>query len=245
VIDCAYVQRKNDDWLNENAYNIVYGLRLLGIEVRPFDFKELEDLPLTKGTMVHGGIYTVRRALEKLGCAPPDVCGGLPPTELMPFYGRKVWASTMLEIRRRLETDDPVFVKPLRSQKAFNGHVTSGELRDLIQTAGFDDDFEVLCSEPVQFVTEYRAFVNKQHVIGLKHYKGDFKRFIDFDVVNAARCAWAGPISYSLDFGLDVYGRTLLVEINDGFSLGSYGLPSVQYANFVIDRWEEMTASLP
>ena len=78
-----------------------------------------------------------------------------------------------------------MFVKPLRSQKAFNGHVTSGELRDLIQTAAFEDDFEVLCSEPVQFVTKYRSFVNKGELIGMKHYKGDYGRFVDFDVVKA------------------------------------------------------------
>ena len=255
MIDCAYIQRKHGDWLNENAYSLAYGLRLLGVEVRPFDFADLEKLPLTRSTLVHGGIYTVKRALEIVGRTPPGVCGGLPPSELLPFYRRRVWATNMGEIRKRLDTDDPVFVKPLHSQKAFNGHVTSGRIHDLLQTVGFEDEFEVLCSEPVQFVSEYRCFVHKGDLIGMKHYKGDFTRIVDANVVKQAIKAWKGPVSYSLDFGLmmtdevtqgqDEYGywlQTALVETNDGFALGAYGLPSAQYANFVIDRWEEMTA---
>jgi hypothetical protein len=30
------------------------------------------------------------------------------------------------------------------------------------------------------------------------------------------------PIFYSLDFGIDDKGRTLLIEINDGYALGNY-----------------------
>lgn len=241
-IDCAYIQRKNGDWLNENAYSLAHGMRLLGVEVRGFEFAELESLPLTRDTLVHGGIYTVKRALQRLGVAEPTECGGMPPTTLLPFYRRKVWPSTMLEIRRMLDANEQVFVKPLHSQKAFNGHVTSGELRDLIQTAGFEDDFEVLCSEPVQFVTEYRGFVHKDELIGLRHYKGDFTRMVDASVARSVIKAWKGPVSYSIDLGLDVHGGTSVVELNDFFALGAYGLPSVQYANAVTDRWLEMTA---
>jgi len=242
MIDLAYVQRKDDDWLNESSFALVQGLRLFGTEVRGFVPEQLPDLELTPAILVHGGIGCVRRALERLGAGQPDAFGGMPPVELLPFYGRRVWATTMREVRRRLDSDDHVFVKPLRAQKAFTGHVTSGKCADLIVTASLDDEFEVLCSEPVCFVSEYRCFVHQGAPVGLRHYAGDCLVFPDSEVVAAAVRAWRGPEGYALDFGVTDDGRTLLVEGNDGFALGCYGLHSCLYARLVSDRWEQLVA---
>lgn len=241
MIEKAFVQRKNGDWLNENAYALARGLYMKGIEVVPFDFVDLERLSLTRDTLVHGGIYTVKRALQIIGVDEPKACDGMPPAELMPFYGRRVWASNMASVRSRLDNDEKIFVKPLHSQKAFTGHVIGSDLTSLLMISGFEDDFEVMCSEVVEFETEYRGFVNRGELVGLRHYKGDFGKIVDVDVVRSAVKAWAGPVSYSIDFGLRSNGTTSLVEVNDGFALGCYGLPSITYANFVQDRWEEMT----
>lgn len=239
MIDLAYVERSNGDWLNENMYSLAKGLRLLGVEVRGFDFSEFDCLDITRNTLVGGSVNTVRLALKRLGVPSPNECNGMPPQALLQFYGRKLWMSTIGDIRSCAK-GDVVFIKPLREHKAFDGHLVSGHFRDLIQTASFDDDFEILCSEPVNFVSEYRGFVNNCQLIGLRHYKGDFMRVVDYDIVHQSATAWHGPMSYSIDFGLTNDNRTLVVEINDGFALGSYGLPSIQYARFVVDRWEQM-----
>jgi hypothetical protein len=47
------------------------------------------------------------------------------------------------------------------------------------------------------------------------------------------------PAGYAMDFGLTEDGRTLLVEINDGFALGSYGLDPIQYAKLLSACWAE------
>jgi len=43
-----------------------------------------------------------------------------------------------------------------------------------------------------------------------------------------------------MDFGLTEDGRTLLVEINDGFALGSYGLDPIQYAKLLSACWADI-----
>ena len=48
------------------------------------------------------------------------------------------------------------------------------------------------------------------------------------------------PAACSLDFGVTDDGRTLLIEMNDGFAIGCYGLPDEQYAKFLTARWTEM-----
>ena len=41
--------------------------------------------------------------------------------------------------------------------------------------------------------------------------------------------------------GLTEDGRTLFVEINDGFARGSYGLDPIQYAKLLSAHWPEIT----
>jgi len=60
-------------------------------------------------------------------------------------------------------------------------------------------------------------------------------------IVNAAVNDYIDiPAACSLDFGITDYGRTLLVEINDGFSIGAYGLDEELYAKFLMARWAEI-----
>lgn len=38
-------------------------------------------------------------------------------------------------------------------------------------------------------------------------------------------------------------GRTLLIEVNDGYSLGCYGLFYIDYAKLLAARWAELTGT--
>jgi hypothetical protein len=51
------------------------------------------------------------------------------------------------------------------------------------------------------------------------------------------------PAAFSLDIGLTAAGQTVVVEVNDGHSLGAYGLMPLAYAKFLSARWAEMTGS--
>jgi hypothetical protein len=48
------------------------------------------------------------------------------------------------------------------------------------------------------------------------------------------------PVFYSLDVGTDSLGRTLIVELNDGYALGNYGLSPLKYTEMTIERWREI-----
>lgn len=242
-IDTVYVQKAGGEFINETAYSMWNGCRLLGVHVEPFEEKNFEHVTLTKQTLVHGYVRTVKNALKSLGIDEPvPRVDGAPPPELLPYYGRNIWTSTMGEIRQRWAEDKHLFIKPLYAHKAFTGHVTSGAISDLIQTASFPDDFEVLCSEPVEFIVEYRLFVHNGIIVDCRRYRGDYRRLVDIDTT-ALACVQAykgAPVAYSLDLGLTDDGRTLVVEVNDAFALGGYGMPAIPYAQMVIDRWVQM-----
>ena len=102
------------------------------------------------------------------------------------------------------------------------------------------DETEVYCSESVKIISEWRVFVNNGLMIGCQPYLGDFTLHPDFDTVtNCINSYKSAPVGYSADFGVTDYSRTILIEINDAYSLGCYGLPSMPYANLIKDRWIE------
>ena len=53
-------------------------------------------------------------------------------------------------------------------------------------------------------------------------------------------CYYDIPAGCAIDIGVTPDGRTLLVEINDGFALGCYGAEPVQYAKLLSARWCEL-----
>ena len=132
-------------------------------------------------------------------------------------------------------------MKPQPSdRKLFNGQ-TVRCFRDLLPTSGIPAETPVFGSEIVTFESEYRVFVLRGEIVGCKHYKGDFRRMIDFQVVDSAIAAFhTAPVAYGIDFGFTNKGQTILVEVNDSYSLGCYGLGPTRYAAMIESRWNEM-----
>ncbi len=81
-------------------------------------------------------------------------------------------------------------------------------------------------------------------LIGLKHYKGDFGIIPDTTIINKAIKQYkSSPIAYSIDMGILSNGDSVLVEVNDFFALGSYGLDPILYARGIEARWNEIVAT--
>ena len=47
--------------------------------------------------------------------------------------------------------------------------------------------------------------------------------------------------SYTLDFGILENGKTILIEVNDAFAIGNYGLEPSDYYYFIRNRWLQIT----
>lgn len=240
-IELAYVQKDDrGEFMSDAVYTFWRGCQQLGIETVSFVQSEIDSIQLRRDTVVHGGVGMVRRAFERLGVDQPRL-DGLPPKGLEAFYGRRMWATTMAEVRQRYETNEHIFIKPLNRQKAFSGHVTSGNVGDLVLTAGLDNNFEIMASEIIGFATEYRLMVHNATIVACRHYRGDFRIPLFFAVADAVVKAFKqAPVAYSLDMGVTPEGKTVVVEINDAFSLGSYGTGTNIYTKMVLDRWEEI-----
>ena len=108
-MDKAFIQTWPDGiWLSENQFKAFLAFDERGYEVEPFTYNEmlLGKVPVTRETIVVGSVDSVRKALQLLGVQPPDNIDI--PECLLEFAGRKIWDSTLGEIRKLKE---PVFIK--------------------------------------------------------------------------------------------------------------------------------------
>ena len=221
------------------------GFLLLGYEVRYFRPEELSRLGIDDAQVMAGGMGIMRKALERAtGQFPQPISI---TTSLYPYLGRDCWRTTPREIR--MADRYPLFIKPFEDAKVFTGQVIAGaEALDhlLSSRQGFPaipQDFALLAQEVVHFVSEWRFFVIRGVVVGVSFYKGDPLVFPNANAVRLTLGAYQdAPAGYSADFGITEDGRTLLVEVNDGYSLGHGGLPANVYAELLEARWQELTA---
>ena len=238
----VYIKRAGGEIASEACFAAWKGFSSKGYPLDFFEWDELtgRHLPLARDTLLVGGTVAVHKALAQLGLPVPPPLNI--PEPLRSFAGRKLWPTTLGEIRRQFEAGSvaPVFVKPLSSTKEFAGLVIAAP-SDLTRLGHLGDELGVQAAEPTAFISEWRYFVLRGAVIGTAHYKGDCFTHTEATTVRGAVAAYSdAPAAYGIDFGVTADGRTLLVEANDGFALGCYGLDPVLYADMLEARWCEL-----
>lgn len=225
--------------INRHIAHVGFGQ--LGEEVRLFTPESFDGLDIRSGDIVVGGIGFAQRGMDRLGLPVPHLDSV--PESLKPFAGRRIWTAPMKAARQSVQDGRPIFVKPLpHLNKLFTGTLLSS-FADLIPTAHIPDEAPLICADPVEFVTEYRGFVLHGDLIDLRPYRGDPLVFPDPAVIRAALAAHRdAPSAYAMDFGVTAAGDTLVVEINDGYAVGAYGLSPMRYARMIATRWAEIAA---
>jgi hypothetical protein len=115
----------------------------------------------------------------------------------------------------------------------------------------FGPSVQVVVSEVVDIVTEYRVYCIKGEVVGISYYAGEERRPLDESIVKeAAKVHYENEKldGCGLDFAVikktvdcvDTY-LTTLIEVNDGYSIGFYeGVPENRYVDLLIARWQQM-----
>lgn len=243
----AYIQAQNGIPAADSFFRAWDGFRRRGVRCELFEPKQLAsgELPLAHDTLVAGGVPVVEAALEKLGVAVP-VADNLPEC-LAKYRGRRIRPSTWGELRAEYAgkpVREPLFVKPRLRNKGFPS-VAVYDADDFPDAARQPDDSAVWVAEYVTFVSEWRCFVRRGEVLDLCRYQGDVFRYPDPRVIKAALADYAAvaPAGYGIDFGVLTDGRTVLVEVNDGYSLNPYGLEAMEYSELLEARWAQLVGA--
>lgn len=222
----------------------VLELERRGVRVDRFHAKHLlrGRVPLSRERLVVGEIPVVEAALRQLGFdRPSENCY---PEELSAFLLRRVWPSTLREVTSALLTGRlaECFVKPRERIKTFTGRMIDAS--DVGALMHHSATTPVWCGELVSFRSEHRAFVIHGEVKCVRQYGGDAET-PDASVIAACVREWTASgraaSAYVIDFGVLRDGRTALLEVNDGYSFGTYGCPPEIVVDLLITRWLELT----
>lgn len=207
-------------------------------EFDPFQNKEF----CTKDDIVLGHVNICRQVMRNLNVKEPIV--PYYPDELKDYLGRSIRKTTLKDFEKILEDNEnfgkDYFVKPVKN-KLFTG-TCMNSIHDLPRLGQLSKNTDVFVSSYVKFDAEYRAYVYKGKIVDVFRYWGDnWKINVNADIVDKMVSVLNNmPIFYSMDVGIDNKGRTLLIEINDGYALGNYGLAPIDYAKMSLDRWQEI-----
>lgn len=244
MISHAYIQEYGNGKMEPEHQSLLHELKRRGVKTELFTAKRLQrnQLKLSEQTLVVGDHPTIRSVFKRLGI---NYSLTSYPEVLWPFMQRKVWETTAKKLFERSMVCEPgpIFIKPKYQAKLFTGFLAHTS-QDLFILNQVPKDTILYCSTPVEWCAEYRIFVLKEQIIGIKNYSGDPDLSVDSNTVQAAISAFsiAYPeiTAYSLDFGLFTSGETALVEWNDAFALGSYDLDPQLYTDLILTRWEEL-----
>jgi hypothetical protein len=250
MIRSALLQQLGNNRLEPEIKSLSIGLEKRGVPVEYFLEKQLQRrrLKLSPQTLVAGHIPVVIGALRQLRVEPP-----VPndyPACLRPWLHRRMWTSSVRELVARIHGGNhaAVFAKPAGKHKRFRGHVYES-WDDLRVIGGASDHTDVICCDLIEWKTEYRVYVVRGSIVGIGHYLGDPRVSLDRGEVERAvatfEASGEAPAGYGIDFGVLSTGQTALVEVNDGYSLGSYGLDDSLYTDLIVARWCQMVEQRP
>jgi len=243
----AVIEHKSGFKLCQESQMAVDALKSQG---KPFVLAALSQLQRDRvmtdtAPLVVGTLDFVKAALRQRKLPMPEE--NCYPEALSHLLHRFVWQSTLYEVIQEVVKGTPLFAKPSKRTKRFTGMV----VRD-----GFDWRLDriprnepVWCSEVCEWKSEWRYYVVCHQIQGKALYHGDGAHGVDEQVVQEAVALMAArpgtPISYAIDFGVLASGKTALVEVNDGFSIGAYdGVDPKVYLALLETRWHQLTTTV-
>ena len=237
----AFLQLYRGEFATEATFVAFMGCEELQIPIEKFDLKDIGTLDIKKDTIVLGGVTAVRHALTILNIVPPppiDI-----PDELNLYTRRDMKTGTIKHFMEHGKF--PLFVKPTKP-KLFTGMVVSSpdELSFLSALDLAADESNIITSSVVNFVAEFRVFVIDKKIVDCRRYSGNFEVNPDFDFIRATIASYSTqPIAYAIDFGVTDEDVIMLIEVNDGYSIGSYGLSHRDYVRLCMLRWNQIVGN--
>lgn len=232
----AYIQCGNNELpYNMNTFSAMLGFQQMGFET--ILFKEADELvDVTLSDIVVEGVGRVKQFLEERGIVVNDIDY---PESLSAYFGRKIWETTSDTFLAE-KNSFPLFIKP-KQGKLFTGFICNSET-DIAGRFSPEESISVYCSEVRNIVTEWRCFIRYGDILDIRRYKGELGKIYSLKAVKDMVLSYAdAPSAYSIDIGLTDNDETIIVEVNDGYSLGSYGLDPLLYAKLLSARWAELT----
>lgn len=137
------------------------------------------------------------------------------PEELFTYANRFVKNIKRADVWELLSEYGELFVKSSEKIKQFTGICNA---RSNLSVC----DYQV--SEVIDIESEWRCFVRNGRLLDIKNYSGDFALMPDMARVHEMIDSYkSAPPAYTLDIAVTEGGETVIIEVHNFFSCGTYG----------------------
>lgn len=225
--------------IDHDAQKAADGLKLLGARIQYFKrentghFYAVMDNPIFVGTIT--GMSAI---FHEFDCRPDDI--DFPESVrnagliYRPCVVRKL--HDVIETFRRNQIG--VFVKPQRT-KLFDG-IPVTDNSHLYYFKGLNNVW-VWVSPLVEIKSEWRAYIHHGKIVQCTNYSGDFRVSPSYPYIGSLIDVYhPAPIAYTIDVAVLADGTCDVIEFNDFWAIGSYGLNCVTYAEMIRNRYYEI-----
>lgn len=241
----AYLEQIGGEWLDDFVYMSKEPLKQLGFEIRAFDGDDMENTltcyPLDiNSDVIIGSVQASTIFFKACGIETPKYLGY--PEDLRLFLSRNLTDCRFGDLKVLFRY--PYFIKPMNEVKLFTGEIITkdSQLSFLNEYHDVKDETEVYVSAVLPPVaSEYRCFVHEDKLVGIQYYLGDFRKYPDAHVIEDMIKAYkSSNCAYTLDVAVLEHGQTVLIEVNDMWAIGSYGMNAKTYALMCVRRMREI-----
>ena len=141
-----------------------------------------------------GGVDMCRYALSKMQVRNYD--SSCYPQQLKSFLFRNIEEIRICDLYK---VKSKKFIKPIRP-KRFVGFTTDNEDL-LVSLMNLDEEEKIYVSDCVNFLSEWRVYVNNNEIKAICNYNGNPTMFPDVNKVKKRIADFEGPCCYVLDVG--------------------------------------------
>jgi hypothetical protein len=230
-----YIQSNNDLPYNSDAACAMYGAMASNIYFKLIDYDELDsglyDKQI-KNNLFVGSVEFMRKVFDRIG---------IYNVRLPKNSNRESELITLGEAHQRAANGEKLFIKSY-DIKLFTGLILDGCIYSSLEN--LSDDTKVI-AYPVfkkRLLSEWRVYIDNNQIVDAKNYSGDFKIMLDFNYVENVlkENKKDFPRTYTIDIGIFEDNQNIVVEYNDMWAIGNYGVPNDIYLNALRNRYFEI-----
>ncbi len=188
---------------------------------------------LIKGHLFVGSTDFMKEVFKRIG---------LENVRLPQNSNREYETITLSQARERVSNGRDLFIKPVEI-KLFTGFVLDRMIYGCLE--GLPDDTEVMAYEPFKepIESEWRIYVRNHQMIDSRNYSGKFYVNPDYGYVTKVLTVNESrnfPRAYVIDIGILASKENIVIEFNDMWAIGNYGIPNDLYLRALEERYYQI-----
>jgi ATP-grasp domain, R2K clade family 2 len=149
---------------------------------------------------------------------------------------------TLGEARSRAYNGEKLFIKPTEI-KLFTGFVL--DKMQYTSLSGLPDDTPVMAYVPFHtpISSEWRVYVYRHTAIEMRNYSGSLWEMPSYEYITSIidKNRTIFPNTYVIDVGILNDGEEVVIEYNDMWAIGNYGIANDMYLRLLKNRYFQIT----